>query len=98
MKYAELLSDLLEKNLVQTRASLRVLNKLLNRWIPNLFCAFHQGAPVHDTKQCYSLKVEVQKLINVNILSFKDWIRMCKLTHYRIMLPNVVTLGGVYRN
>jgi len=39
---------------------------------PDLFCAFHQGAPGHDTEHCHPLKEEVQKLIENNAWSFDD--------------------------
>ncbi|RHN56353.1 hypothetical protein MtrunA17_Chr5g0428561 [Medicago truncatula] len=39
---------------------------------PDLNCVFHQGAPGHDTEQCYPLKEEVQKLIENNVWSFDD--------------------------
>jgi len=39
---------------------------------PDLFCAFHQGAPGHDTEHCHPLKEEVQKLIENNVWSFDD--------------------------
>jgi len=72
MKYADMLPALLDKNLVQTRASPRVPQRLSVWYRFDLSCAFHEGAPDYDTERCYSLKTEVQKLIKANILSFKD--------------------------
>jgi len=72
MKYVELLPSLLKDNLVQTRALPRVPNKLPNRWRPDLSCDFHQGAPGHNVEHDFSLKIEVQKLIEDNIMSFED--------------------------
>jgi hypothetical protein len=72
MTYAELLPALLEKNLVQTRAPPPLPEKLPWWHRADHFCAFHQGAPDHDTEQCWALKYEVQKLIRANSLSFKD--------------------------
>jgi len=72
-KYAELLPVLFEKNLVQTRAPPRVPERLSVRYRSDLSCVFHQGAPGHDVDHCFYLKIEVQKLIEANILSFKDW-------------------------
>jgi len=71
MTYAELLPILLQKNLLQTKAPPRVPNELPVRYQPNLSCAFHQGAPDHDVEHCRSLKIEVQKLIEANILLFE---------------------------
>jgi len=72
MTYAELLPILIKENLVQTRAPPRVPNELPVWYQSDLSCVFHQGAPGHDIKPCFSLKIEVQKLIEANILSFKD--------------------------
>jgi hypothetical protein len=72
MTYEELLPALIEKNLVQTRAPPSVPAKLPWWYKADRSCAFHQGAPGHDTEHCYVLKSEVQKLIKDNILSFKD--------------------------
>jgi hypothetical protein len=49
-----------------------VQNPLPSWYCPNLKCDFHQGAPGHDTEQCYSLKEEVQKLIENNTGFFED--------------------------
>jgi len=47
-------------------------NKLSARWKPDLRCAFHQGAQGHDIEHCFSLKIEVQKLIDADALPFKN--------------------------
>ncbi|GAU10369.1 hypothetical protein TSUD_420520, partial [Trifolium subterraneum] len=72
MKYAELLPALLEKKLIQIRAPPRVPEILPGWYRADLSCAFHQGAPGHDTEHCFILKSEVQRLIRANVLSFKD--------------------------
>jgi len=90
MAYAKLLPILIKENLVHTRAPPRVPNELPVWYQSDLSCAFHQGEPDHDIKHCFSLKIEVQKLIEANILSFKDWIRTCKLTHYRMKLLTAI--------
>ncbi|GAU50550.1 hypothetical protein TSUD_281240 [Trifolium subterraneum] len=72
MKYAELLPALLEKKLIQTRVPPRVPEILPGWYRADLSCAFHQGAPGHDTEHCFILKSEVQRLIRANVLSFKD--------------------------
>ena len=69
MTYLELLPILLKDNLVQTRVPPRVPNKLSVWYQSDLSCAFHQGAPSHDIEHCFSLKIEVQKLIEANIFS-----------------------------
>jgi hypothetical protein len=71
MTYAELLPILLMKNLVKTRKPPRVPNELPAGYQPDLSCAFHQGAPGHDIEHCLSLKIEVQKLIEANMLLFE---------------------------
>ena len=70
MTYAELLPILLQENLVKTRAPPRVPNVLPIWYQPELSCAFHQGAPDHDIEHCFSLKIEVRKLIEADILLF----------------------------
>jgi hypothetical protein len=72
MTYAELLPILLMKNLFQTSKPPRVPNELPVWYQPDLSFAFHQGAPGHDIEHCFSLKIEVQKLIEANILLFED--------------------------
>jgi len=72
MKYADLLPVLLKKNLVQILAPPRVPNPLPPWYRLDQNCIFHQGAPDHDTEQCYPLKEKVQKLIENNIWSFED--------------------------
>ena len=72
IKYATLLPILLKKKLVQTRPLHRVPNPLPSWYCPDLKCDFHQGAPGHNTEQCYSLKEEVQKLIENNPGFFED--------------------------
>ncbi|RHN71941.1 putative transcription factor bZIP family [Medicago truncatula] len=72
VKYADLLPILLKKNLIQTLPLPRVPNSLPPWYRPDLNCVFHQGAPGHDTEQCYPLKEEVQKLIENNVWSFDD--------------------------
>jgi len=70
MKYAELFPYLLEKRFIQTRAPPPVPKKLPTQWRLGLFCAFHQGAQGHDVEDCFSLKIEVQKLIEAKVLPF----------------------------
>ena len=70
LKYAELFPYLLEKSFVQTRTPPPVPKKLSAQWRPDLFCAFHQGAQGHDVEDCFSLKIEVQKLIKAKVLPF----------------------------
>lgn len=72
VKYVDLLPILLKKRLVQTRPPPRVPNPLPSWYRPDLNCDFHQGAPGHDTKQCYALKEEVQKLSENNTGFFED--------------------------
>jgi len=73
MKYAKLLHYLLERNLVQTRSPPPIPKKLPARWRPDLFCVFHQGAQGHDVEHCFSLKIEVQKLIEADLIPFKEF-------------------------
>ncbi|KAK2450206.1 hypothetical protein QL285_009336 [Trifolium repens] len=72
MKYADLLPALLAKNLVQTKPSPPVPERLPAWYRTDFTCAFHQGAPGHDVEHCYALKKEVQNLVRANLLSFKD--------------------------
>jgi len=72
MKYAELLPDLLEKNLVQTRPPPLMPKQLPARFRADLSCVFHQGALGHDFEHCYALKNTIQDLVEANILPFLD--------------------------
>lgn len=72
MKYAKLLPILLKRNLVQTRPPPPIPKKLPTGWRPDLFCTFHRGAQGHDVEHCFSLKIEVQKLIDEDVLPFKN--------------------------
>jgi len=69
-KYADLLPQLLEKNLVQTKAPPPVPTRLPAWYRPDLFCDFHQGAPGHDIEHCNAMKKAVQNLIRTNRLTF----------------------------
>jgi hypothetical protein len=73
MTYAELLPKLLERNLVYTKAPLPMPAKLSARYRPDLFCAFHQGAPGHDIEHCCALQKIVQKLIQKNLIPFEEF-------------------------
>jgi len=73
MKYAKLLLDLLERNLVQTRPPPLVPKKLPARFRADLSCAFHQRALGHDVEHCYAFKNAVQDLVEANLLPFKDF-------------------------
>jgi len=70
VKYADLLPQLLEKNLVQTKAPPPVPARLPAWYRPDLFCDFHQGAPGHDIEHCHAMKNAVQNLIRTNRLTF----------------------------
>jgi len=70
VKYANLLPQLLEKNLVQTKAPPPVPARLPAWYRPDLFCDFHQGAPDHDIEHCHAMKNAVQNLIRTNRLTF----------------------------
>jgi len=69
VKYAELFSTLLRENLIQTRLPPPLPKKLSTWYKPDLFCAFHQGAPGHDIEHCFAFKTVVQELIRANTLS-----------------------------
>jgi len=68
----DLLPELLEKKLLQTRASPPVPKRLLTGYKDDLTCAFHQGAPGHDIEHRFAMKKMVQKLIETGLLSFED--------------------------
>ena len=69
VKYADLLPQFLEKNLVQTKAPPPVPARLPAWYRPDLFCDFHQGAPGHDIEHCNAMKKAVQNLIRTNRLT-----------------------------
>jgi regulator of replication initiation timing len=70
VKYAVLLPQLLERNLVQTKAPPPVPTRLPAWYRPDLFCTFHQGAPGHDIEHCNAMKNAVQNLVRTNRLTF----------------------------
>jgi len=70
VKYADLLPQLLELNLVQTKVPPPVPARLPTWYKPDLFCDFHQGAPGHDIEHCHAMKNAVQSLIRTNHLAF----------------------------
>lgn len=72
MTYADLFPILLQRNLIQTKALLRVPATLPWWYKPESNCAFHQGAPGHGIENCFALKAEVQGLIRSNVLTFKE--------------------------
>ncbi|KAI5406926.1 hypothetical protein KIW84_053252 [Lathyrus oleraceus] len=72
MSYAELYPSLVLKNLIKPRNPPQILEPLPWWYKPELFCAFHQGAPEHDIENCYPLKYEVQKLMKSGMVSFED--------------------------
>jgi len=59
VKYADLFPQLLEQNLVQTKAPPLVPARLPTWYRPDLFCDFHQGAPGHDIEHCNAMKKAV---------------------------------------
>lgn len=69
--YTELYPILIQKNWVQTRRPLVVPKRVPRGHNPEASCIFHQGAPGHNLENCFSLKVEVQKLMRAGILTFK---------------------------
>ncbi|KAI5389415.1 hypothetical protein KIW84_074894 [Lathyrus oleraceus] len=72
MTYAELYPSLVLKNLLQLRNPPHIPEPLPWWYKPDLRYAFHQGAPRHDTENCYPLKYEVQKLVKSGMVSFED--------------------------
>jgi len=54
---------LLERKLIYTKTPPPVPTKLTAWYKPNLFCAFHQGAPGHDIEHCFVFQKVVQKLV-----------------------------------
>ncbi|KAI5418296.1 hypothetical protein KIW84_042798 [Lathyrus oleraceus] len=60
------------KNLLQPRNPPQIPEPLPWWYKPDLYCAFHQGEPGHDIKNCYPLKYEVQKLVKSGMVSFED--------------------------
>src|ERR1051325_6830404 len=72
MTYTELYPALIGRNLVQTRSPPPVPDKLPWWYKTDVSCPFHQGAPGHDLEHCIVLKAEVQRLVRVNLLSFRN--------------------------
>ena len=72
MSYAELLSALIQKKLVQTKPPPAIPSPLPWYYKADQTCAFHQGAPWHNVENGYPLKSEVHKMVRPSLLSFKD--------------------------
>jgi len=77
MKYADLFPRLLKWNLVYTKAPPPMPAKLTSRYRPDLFCAFHQGAPDHDIEHCFAFQKVVQKLVRKNLIPFEEFEFKC---------------------
>jgi len=73
MKYASLVPKLLERKLIYTKAPPLVPVKLTARYRPDLFCAFHQGAPGHDIEHFFSFQKVVHKLVCKNLIPFEEF-------------------------
>lgn len=58
--------------MVQIRTPLAVSKELSWWYKVDQHCAFHQGTHGHDIENCFALKVDVRRLIQSCILSFKD--------------------------
>ena len=72
MTYTELYPTLIAENLVQLRQPPAVPKKFPWWYKAEASCSFHQNAPGHSLEDCFSLKVEVQKLMRAGILTFKE--------------------------
>jgi len=73
MKYADLFMRLLKRKLIYTKAPPPMPVKLIARYRPDLFCAFHQGAPGHDIEHCFAFQKVVQKLVQKNLIPFEEF-------------------------
>jgi len=73
MSYADLFPRLLKRNLSYTKAPLPMPTKLTSRYRPDLFFAFHQGAPGHDIENCFAFQKVVQKLVKNNLIPFEEF-------------------------
>ncbi|XP_050894060.1 uncharacterized protein LOC127100820 [Lathyrus oleraceus] len=72
MSYAELYPSLIERNLITPRDPPAI--PVNPRWWykPDQHCVYHSGAPGHDVDSCFQLKIRVQDLMRLGILSFED--------------------------
>ncbi|XP_058745794.1 uncharacterized protein LOC131618633 [Vicia villosa] len=84
MTYTELLPMLLQKNIVQLRDPPPPANPLF--WYKaDARCAFYKNALGHTVENCYPLMSEVQKLVQSNMLTFKDANLMFNLIYFPTM-------------
>lgn len=67
MSYMELFPAFIQKNLVQARNPPAIPKELPWWYKPD-----HHCAPDHDIENCFTLKVEVRRLMQNGILSFED--------------------------
>ena len=70
--YTELLLQLLAKQLVALSCVLSLKPPFPKSYNPNVHCDYHVGNPGHSTEDCLSLKQQVQTLIEVGKINFKN--------------------------
>ncbi|XP_058741177.1 uncharacterized protein LOC131613534 [Vicia villosa] len=73
MTYTELLTLLLQKNLVQLRDPPPPPLANPPFWYKaDAHCAFHKNSPGYTVENCYPIMSELQKLVRSNMLTFRD--------------------------
>ena len=70
--YTELLPKLLTRQLVALSRVLPLKPPFPKSYNPNVHCDYHSGNPGHSTEDCLSLKQQVQTLIEVGKINFKN--------------------------
>ena len=70
--YTELLPQLLAKQLVALSCVLPLKPPFPKSYNPNVHCDYHVGNPGHSMEDCLSLKQQVQTLIKVGKINFKN--------------------------
>ena len=70
--YTELLPKLLARQFVALSCALPLKPLFPKSYNPNVHCDYHAGNPGHSTEDCLSLKQQVQTLIEVGKINFKN--------------------------
>ena len=70
MTYAQVLQYLLKIEKITLKDPPVVPEKPSVNYDANARCAYHSGAPGHDTEKCYALKNKIQDLLDQKVIHF----------------------------
>lgn len=70
MTYSQLLSDLIQRGLVDPKPLKKLIFPISEWFNPNVQCEFHAGTMGYPTEDCIGFKIRVQNLIDIGQLTF----------------------------